>query len=541
MSYSVTNQFAWAWSITKSYRHKIALYMLLETISIVLTLLFIYCSKQVIDVATKMIPGNLKILVIYLVLSIVSSIIVDLISSWLSESIKIELKADIQNSLAYTQMMSAWTAIKKWHTGDLLVRLNSDCSEVVQMLAYSFPFFCITCVKFLASFGFLWVMDPMLGGLFLILLPLFAFSKIYYKKMRQLSRDVKQAESYLGTVMQENLKHKLLLRALLFTKVRWDKLLNSQTSVSLLKLNQLKFFTLTQGILKLAFNGGYLLAFVWGAYRLYTGHISYGTMTAFLQLVGQIQMPVITMIAFLPAAIRCRAAIDRLMELQEEKSEVEGEELSFSSPVTLTLNNLSFSYNDNKIIEHLSATFQTGVASAIVGSTGKGKTTLIRLMLALMKPDSGTLSFIASGRDYAVSVCTRANFAYVPQGNTLFTGTIRENLLLAKPLATDEQLRGALRIACADFVYSLPMEMNTLVGESGHGLSEGQAQRIAIARALLRDATIWVFDEPTSALDATTTKQLMSNLLQAGRDKILIFVTHDSQVMEACSQVVRLS
>ena len=165
---------------------------------------------------------------------------------------------------------------------------------------------------------------------------------------------------------------------------------------------------------------------------------------------------------------------------------------------------------------------------------------MIRLILALIKPNSGNIRLTQDGASHEISVATRNNIAYVPQGNTLFCGTIRENLLLADASASEKRIAEVLDISCAEFVYALPNGMNTMVGESGYGLSEGQAQRIAIARALLREGSVWLFDEPTSAIDSDTVKRLIRNLLQAGKEKILIFVTHDRQLTEACPQVVQL-
>jgi len=408
------------------------------------------------------------------------------------------------------------------------------------MLVYTFPSFIVTCIKLIASFAFLWIMDSRLALLILVITPLFLFSKIYYKKMRQLSKDVKQAESRLGNVLQENLKNRWLIQSLLFTEARENKLTEAQESIFQIKTKQLRFSTLSQGILKSTFNGGYLLAFLWGIYRLYAGQISYGTMAAFLQLVGKVQMPVFSMTAFLPAAIRCRASIERLMELYKGEQEIYNNRIELTTPLSLKLDKVSFQYDEAEVINQMSVVFQSGIPTAVIGASGKGKTTLIRLILALIKPDSGNLTLIQKGISYEVSVDTRNNIAYVPQGNTLFCGTIRENLLLANSEASEQCIAEILKIACADFVFSLPDRLDTVIGESESGLSEGQAQRIAIARALLRGGSIWLFDEPTSALDSDTTKRLIRNLLKAGGEKILIFITHDRQLVEACSQVVQL-
>jgi ABC-type bacteriocin/lantibiotic exporter with double-glycine peptidase domain len=264
-------------------------------------------------------------------------------------------------------------------------------------------------------------------------------------------------------------------------------------------------------------------------------------MAAFLQLVGRVQAPVFSMVSFVPTAIRCRAAIERLMELYKGEQESYENQIKINSPLSLKLDKLSFQYDEMEVIKQMSVIFKAGIPTAITGASGNGKTTLIRLILALIKPNTGSISLWQEGKSHEMSVATRNNIAYVPQGNTLFCGTIRENLLLADASASEKSIASALEISCADFVYSLPDGMNTMVGESDYGLSEGQAQRIAIARALLRGGSVWLFDEPTSAIDSDTVKRLIPNLLNAGKEKILIFVTHDRQLAGACSQVVQLA
>lgn len=347
-------------------------------------------------------------------------------------------------------------------------------------------------------------------------------------------------ESNLGIVLQENLRQRLLIRALGMDEARQEKYREVQEAIKLRKYNLLQFDFFARMLLKYAFNGGYLLAFVWGIYRLHTGLVTFGTLTAFLQLVSRIQGPVLTAIAFVPAAIRCRTAVERLITMNEEECEVREPAVSVGSLQAVELRDVTFGYEDRKVIERLSATLRPGFPTAIVGTTGKGKTTLIRLMLALVRPEKGRLFLQTDTAEIPVTVGTRGYFSYVPQGNTLFSGTIRENLLLAAPRASEEEMADALALACAGFVDSLPEGMDTVIGESGYGLSEGQAQRIAIARALLHQGKIWLFDEATSALDRNTSERLVRNLLRIGQDKILIFVTHDSRLTDACSQVIRL-
>lgn len=530
----------WAWQVTAGFRWKLLLSMLLETMSTALLLCFIYLSKVAIDVALHVETGNLNKILIAIVLAVSISVLTGLGASWISEYVKNGMAIRLQNRLACSLLMLSWEKTSRWHTGDLLVRLNSDCAEVVHTLVYTIPSFIVTGIKLTASFALLWVMDPILAQLILAITPLFLFSKIYYKKMRRITQDVKKSESNVGNVMQENLKNRSLIQALLFTDVRNNKLSDTQNRFFRMKIKQLKFSTLSQAILKVAFNGGYLLAFLWGIYRLHAGQISYGTMAAFLQLVGRVQMPVLSMVAIFPAIIRFRTSIERLLEMNKGEREIYDKPVRLDRPLSLELRQLSYRYDEMEVIKQLNVVFRPGVPTAVTGASGKGKTTLIRLILALIRPDSGSLILTQNGVSHEVSVATRNNIAYMPQGNTLFCGTIRENLLLADANASDERLEEVLKTSRAEFVYTLPDGIDTLIGESGHGLSEGQAQRIAIARALLRGGSIWLFDEPTSAIDKDTVKKLVHNLLSAGKEKIIIFVTHDHYLMESCAQVVHL-
>ena len=531
----------WAWRITTGFRWKIVMSMLLETVSALLLLLFIYFSKIAIDIALNMADGNLKRILFNIVLIVSLSVLAGLIASWINEYVKNGMMIRLQNNLAYTQMLLVWEKKKRWHTGDLLVRLNSDCGEVVQMLVYTIPSFIVTGIKLMASLALLWAMDSMMALLILAITPLFLFSKIYYKKMRQITKDVKKEESNVGNVIQENLKLRSLIQSLLFTEARHAKLIDTQNSFFRMKIKQLRFSVLSQGILRLTFNGGYLLAFLWGIYRLKAGLISFGTMAAFLQLVGRVQMPVFSMVAIFPAIIRFRTSVERILEMNKGERESYENPIKLDKPLTLELRQLSYRYDKTDVIKQLNAVFQSGLPTAVTGASGKGKTTLIRLILAIIKPDSGSMTLTQSdGESHEISVATRMNIAYVPQGNTLFCGTIRENLMLSNMYTSEEQISEVLHIACAEFVYSLPKGIDTVIGESEYGISEGQAQRIAVARALLQGGSIWLFDEPTSALDSQTIQQICRNLLQVGKDKILIFITHDRYVEDACSQVISL-
>ena len=543
MSNQIKNRLSWAYAVTKGFRWNLVLYMLLDTISTILMLYFVYCSKQAIDIALQVIPGNLRLELIHLALSIVISVMMSLASMWISEYVKNEMTIRLQKNLAHSQIMVTWKGINQFYSGDLMVRLDTDCVEVVHTLVYIIPSFILIGIRLAAAFLLLWTFDPSLAKIILAFTPLFILSRIFYRRMRRITKETKDAESRLGNILQENIEYRSLIQALSITEVREKKYTDTQQLLLRKKIQQLNLATLRQGILRFIYNGGYLLTFLWGIYRLHYGYISYGTMAAYLQLIGRVQVPVISMMSVISAVVRFRTAIERLMELNDGEREVYANPVKLKSPLTLKIHQLSYRYNEKDVINNFNMECRTGISTAITGASGKGKTTLIRLILAVIKPDSGSMTLTQedSGEIHEITVDTRNNMAYVPQGNTMFTGTIRENLIVAYTMASDEHIHEVLRIACAEFVYSLPKGLDTVIGELGIGISEGQAQRLAVARTLLReDSSIWLFDEFTSALDMDTIHRIFRNILIAAKDKMLIFVTHDNYIIDRCSQVVKL-
>ncbi|ATC36138.1 ABC transporter ATP-binding protein [Elizabethkingia anophelis] len=538
MNTNLSYQLKWAWLLTKNSRGELLLYFILELAAIAFSLLFVFWSKKAVDFAVSSSTSDLQKALILSVCSVLIALFMRSYSGWLNEKTRMKMMISLQNSLVKSQMLSTWKVGKHWHTGDIQVRINNDCQEIVQMVGFSSISFVLTTIRLLASFGFLWLMDPMLAILIVAISPLFLFSKIYFKKLRKLNKDLKTAESKFGNVVQENLRFRMSIRALGVQYARWQKVENSQNDIFKLKLGLLNFSTVSQGIMKLTINAGFLLTFGWGVYRLHANEISFGTMTAFLQLVGRIQAPILLMMGFVPLFIRFRTAVDRVQELEQVEVEQEIEQEYITEPQNIEINQLSFRYDDKLVIKDLSAKFITGQPVAIIGSSGKGKTTLIRLLLALIKPDKGEIFINTSTEHLVLSNKYRINIAYVPQGDKLFSGSIKENLQLGEQEVSDSKLREVLYLACAEFVYDLPDGLDTIVGESGYGLSEGQAQRIAVARALMRECNIWLFDEVTSALDPDTGEKLIQRLLEAGKNKILVFVTHDMKLAGKCEQTI---
>lgn len=527
----------WLWNISNGYRGRIASASILDLAGMTLSLLSIYWSKRAIDIATGAVEGELFYPVIGIVVFMSLAVLFGLASPWITERVRIRLKIHLQKLFSDTLMMGSWTDSGRWHTGDLLTRMNDDCEEVVRQVVYTFPSTLVTGIKLLASFIFLSSIDVQLAWILLAMTPLIFLSKLYYKKLRFLSKAGKEADSRILSVLQESMAGRMLIRSLDAVEVRRTKLQGIQERKYTLEIEQLKFSTFSRGVLRGVFVCGYLTAFLWGVYRLDAGLISFGSMTAFLQLTSRIQGPALSLVSFIPAFIRVRTSVERLMELSlVEQESVEARRLEGTPEIILR--NVSFGYGKEKVLQQIDLNFQPAMATAVIGPTGAGKTTLVRLLLGLVRPEQGTAILKLQEEQHELSSADRVNFLYVPQGNSLFSGTIRENLLLAAPKAREEEMRQALESACADFVSQLPKGIDTLIGEQGYGLSEGQAQRIAIARSLLKPGNVWVFDEVTSALDRQITRKLIDNLMEKGRDKTLLFITHDPIVMEACDSAI---
>jgi len=297
-------------------------------------------------------------------------------------------------------------------------------------------------------------------------------------------------------------------------------------------MRRMRFTVVMRLVLGCAFGLGYLLAFVWGGLGLRNGTITFGVMTSFLQLVGMIQHPILNLLNMIPGVIHTTASIDRLEELELAAANEGGrlKQPASAEDGTVCFDDVSFRYakGDREILSHFSHVFPTGSKTAIMGETGIGKTTLFRMILGFIEPKGGS---IAVGGDCC----------FVPQGNTLMSGTIRYNLQLAKPDATDDELKAVLHTACADFVMDLPAALDTELGERGGGLSEGQAQRIAIARGLLREGSLLLLDEISSSLDEPTERELYRRLFDAFPKKTMIFITHRSSVTALCDETILIA
>lgn len=523
--------------ITKGFKSKIGLIVLIELAEVLFSLAFVWFSKVVIDIATGERLNNLFYYSILLISIVVLQIILRMFDIKMRRMSEVRLGNSIRYSVFSRLLYSRWQELSKVHSGDMLTRIIKDTDDVVNMLVTALPLSIAAITQFAGALVILFILDPMLALIIGIGIPLLTlFARMYYTKMRKYTVEVKENESVINSMVEESLMNQVVIRTFERQESELSRLEKLQTKLhnSVEKRTNVSVFA--NLIMGATFSGGYITAFIWSAYGLAAKTITFGTVTAYLQLVNRIQRPLFDLIRLLPSIVSAKTAVERLVFLTAFELESNEEKIMLDGNITLKMNNIKFAYtNDGKwLFPAFSMEVKPGSMVAITGETGAGKTTLLRLLLALLKPESGTITIENETQTVEVSERTRSNFVYVPQGNSLFSGTIRDNLLLGNSDASDEELLRVLEIASAAFVAELPDGLDTKLGENGAGISEGQAQRIAIARSLLRPGKILLFDEATSALDAETEHNLLVNLKREIGNRTLIFITHQPEVASFC-------
>lgn len=508
------------------------------------SLLFVYICKTLIDIATGNSGRDLAGWSLAMVATMAAQTLFSLLRTRLAAQTDIRIKNNLRMQL-FSRLICAYHGSRgERHSGDITNRLEEDVRVVSECLSNSLPALLSATVQFIAAFCFLMVLNNTLAWSVVGIMPLaIILSKIFFRKLRRLTRDIRDTDSLVQSHLQENLQHATLIQTLEQEGRASSGLDRLQSGLYDSVMRRTRFTIVSRTVISLAFAAGYATAFLWGVNGLLAGAVTFGTMTAFLQLVGQIQRPVLELSSYIPSAIHAAASADRLMEIEGDESCAASEPVHLGSPAGIRMEHVSFAYPDGtrKVIDDFSHNFRPGSRTAIVGETGAGKSTLIRLILALLRPQSGSIVIYGPRSSSEASAATRCNLTYVPQGNSLLSGTVRDNLLLGDPEADEAGMKEALRVAAADFVYQLPDGLDTPCSENGGGLSEGQAQRIAIARALLRRGSILLLDEFSSSLDPETEKRLMENLSSALPGRTMIFITHRRKITEYCSDIIELA
>ena len=536
----------WLWQYIRRYRATVAIHILLGVLGILMSLGSSVASKHLIDAVTGYQSGAIGLAASLMVGMQLGNIAMRSISSRVGAVINIRVQNEMQAEVYRRILATDWESVERFRSGDLLSRLNTDAGAVASGVTSFIPSLISSSVQFIGAFGIIACYDPTMAAIALLGVPVSVLvSRVLIRRMRAYDREMKGIYSDLMSFHEDSFQNITSIKAFgisgLFDR-KMDGLLHAYRR-SYLQYNRFSVKTTAlMSLMGLAVSAG---CFGWGVYRLWAGAISYGSMTMFLQLASSLGAAFSTLIGLAPTAISISTSAGRVMAVVELPAEDAAPTDGFlrEGAFSLDLTGVRFAYRGgDTVLRDVNMAARPGDLIALTGPSGEGKTTLLRILLGLVRPSQGEAALTGeSGRRYPVSAATRGAFGYVPQGNSIFAGTIADNLRLTRPDATDAELETVLRAACAyDFVKDLPGGLQYVVGGRGKGLSEGQAQRIAVARALLRGAPILLLDEATSALDEDTEERMLRNLMEGGWVRTCILVTHRPGSRRFCTRGYRV-
>lgn len=545
----IIEDWKWIFSYSARYKGAIAFYTLLGIFSTSMGLVSSVASKYLIDIITGYQMSKLGIMILIMVGSSLFSLIFSSIISRISAKLSIDINNDIQADIFDKIVDADWLSLNQYSNGDILNRFNGDIGTVSSNAISWLPSILIAVYNFIATFFVIlhydWIMSIIaLGSAPFMLL----ISRFMIKKQRDYSKKVREMSSDLMTFEVEAFYNFDTIKSFgvaphYSKKMRWwqRKFRDISLKYNLFTIKTNIFLSVIGMLVQFA-------AFGYCLFRLWTNDITYGTMTLFMQQRSNLSSSFNKVVSIIPSFLNSSVSAHRIRELVELPKEVHIPESGKMDEMVedgfeIQMKDVNFSYVENKkVITDSAFKASPGEIVALVGPSGEGKTTMIRLILGLIRPQEGKVFLKASnGEKITMNAETRHLFAYVPQGNTIISGTIAENMRLVKEDATDEEIIEALKIACAwEFVEKLPDTINSSLGERGRGLSEGQAQRIAIARAVLRNSPILLLDEATSALDVTTERTVLRNIIQQHPNKTCIVTTHRPSVLNLCQRVYRV-
>ena len=523
----------------RRYRAVVGIHILLGILGTALSLLSSVAMKTLIDVVTGFQTGAIFTAAAWMAGMLLGSAAMQAAASRIAAVINIRVQNGIQAEVYDRMLRTDWASLEQFRSGDLLNRLNTDVTSVSGGVTGLLPSFVTAAVQFLGSLMIILCYDPVMALIALIGAPLSVLcSRTLVRRMRSYNRRMKDISSEVMSFHEDSLRNLTSIKAFGIMDGFRDRMCAMQGKYRETYLDYNRFSVIAGFVMSIV---GLLVSagcFGWGVYRLWTHAISYGAMMMFLQLTTMLRSAFSSLIGLVPTAISITTSAGRLMAVADLPEEPGARE---TAPVpdacTVELRDVTFAYPGGEpVLEHVDFRARPGEVVALTGASGEGKTTMIRLMLGLVRPEDGSVCLTgADGQCLPVSAATRAAFSYVPQGNTVFAGTIADNLRMVRPEATDAELIAALETACAyDFVRQLPDGIYARTGELGHGLSEGQAQRIAVARAVLRGAPVLLLDEATSALDEATEQRMLENLMHSGRVQTCVLITHRAATAERC-------
>ena len=563
-----------AWFIRQLHviRVNVAVRILAGIVQVALGLLLVWLCRRFIDYAVW--QDNVVEEVSLLVGALLASVGIKQATFYLQSSAEIVQQNAIRQRL-FDHLLSRrlYATAERLHSGDISQRLERDISTVSAITTDVLPRMVVTGVQLLGAFMLMLSMDAWLAWSLLLLTPFVALSAKYLAhRLRHMTLAIRKEESSIQMLIQESMENETAIKSVQGEGVVSRRIHDLHIELHHLVMRRTRFTVITRFLLASTFGLGYLGAFVYGGLQLKDGLITFGVMTAFLQLVSQIQSPVVSLLNMIPQIIHATASIDRIKEIenmeveeagikaygqkpQSAKAEAASQQASKAeaasaqaskaeaasakaSSIGIRLDHVSYHYPDYQkiILQDFSHDFRPGTSTAIVGETGRGKTTLLRLLSGLAMPTSGSVSMYDTLGYIIPHADMRKHMTYIPQGNTMLSGTIRSNMLLARPSADEADIKRALHIAAADFVLNLPNGIDTEIGEHAVKLSEGQAQRLAIARGVLHGGSILLLDEISSSLDPATEKTLLTRLFEASPDKTIILVTHRMEAADQCDE-----
>lgn len=534
----------WMYGKIKPFIYKIVLIIIINSLSSLCSVGIALASKNLVDSA---VAGQFDLTIrrgIWFALFILALLALNAASTMLSvrvnETIYNSINLDIYKSLSY----SDWIAFSKYHSDDILTRMTSDVDIVVNGITGVIPGMIALSVQLLAAFIALFSIDKVLGILAFMLGPLtLLFYWFFSKKLRSMHLKIQELEGIYRAVTHESILNMIIVKAFTMEKKSRERIKNIQKEQLDVLIRRNYISVLAGSSFSIGYWAGYFLAFGWGTMRLSRGTATFGSLTAFLQLVGQIQSPFIQLARSIPQLIATEASAGRIIELEQIQPEIHDEDKLKWTRAGIRFENISFSYADSEIpvMENADLEIVPGEIVGIVGPSGEGKTTVIRLLLALIKPTGGKLYLVNGNEKNEVTAACRGIISYVPQGNTLFSGTIEENLGIANPDATSEEIEEALKQADAwQFIQEMPDGLQTRIGENALRLSEGQAQRISIARAFIKKSAILLLDEATSALDSKTERNILESIQKMRPARTCIIITHRPSALSICNRVFRI-
>ena len=545
----IIDDWKWIFSYSKRYKGAIIFYTLLGIFSTSMGLVSSVASKYMIDIITGYQTSKLWIMIAITLGSAVFSLVFSNVINRVSAKLSIYINNDIQADIFDKIIDADWLEINKYSNGDVLNRFNSDVSTISSNAISWLPTIVIAVYNFIATFVVIWHYDKIMSLLAFASAPvMLLMSKFLISKQREYARKVKEMNSDMMTFEVETFYNFDTIKSFGISSLYGKKMREWQRKYKDVSLEYNMFSIKTGVFMSIMGMIVQYAAFGYCLFRLWTHDITYGTMTLFLQQRGNLNSAFNNVISIIPNFLNSSISAHRIRELAQLPKEVHIAESSKLDALAehgfeVRMRDVDFSYVEGtRVITKSSFQACPGEIVALVGPSGEGKTTMIRLILGLVRPEVGQTVVIASdGREVEMNAETRHLFAYVPQGNTILSGTIAENMRMVKEDATDEEIIEALKVSCAwDFVGKMPETINSNIGERGRGFSEGQAQRIAIARAVLRDAPILLLDEATSALDVTTERQVLRNIISQRPNKTCIVTTHRPSVLNMCQRVYRV-